>query len=436
MSIKQYWFRLILGISIIIVLFNSLFIGYFVQRTFTNFLDEEATARIAELEQFSILAIDSNIPIKLIEHEFMSRMKDPLVELRLYDQEGTLLLYVKEKGQKNRDSLETITIPLISNDVEVGVLEVRILEQVASYKAARRFVIQLLGISFIGFGFVMIIGIVSSRYFSKRTIMDLEETAKMAKQLQDSNFERTKASNIKEIQYIQSTLYEGYQRLSLKQRARQELVDELVHQTRTPLTIMKMHIEGMSDGMIEMSEEEIEILLTQLQQVQSVITNISSIIETTQEHQVKNEQLEIKEFLEMLLKSFTYSFEQKNINVEVKVEKEEIYSDPYLLTQIFYNIIMNALKFSKEGTLVKVQGENSTEGYLITISDEGIGMSEEELAYIFEPYYQVNQKAYGGGGIGLTIVAQNIEKLKGKVRVHSEKGKGSTFEILLPLSVD
>ena len=120
-----------------------------------------------------------------------------------------------------------------------------------------------------------------------------------------------------------------------------------------------------------------------------------------------------------------------------------VYGSPLHLRQIFLNIFANCIKYNKVGGSVTalIQCTSKTEKtvtYRWTISDTGIGMSEEFLQHIFDPFTQANTDArsvYQGTGLGMAIVKALVEKMHGSIAVRSQEGKGSTFIITIPFSI-
>ena len=102
---------------------------------------------------------------------------------------------------------------------------------------------------------------------------------------------------------------------------------------------------------------------------------------------------------------------------------------------MFNNLVDNAVKYTQPGGRVEVTGDSTDKEVVVSISDTGIGISEEKLTRIFERFYRVDKdrsKATGGTGLGLSIVRHVAENHGGQVAVESEPGEGSTFTIYLP----
>ncbi|MBM7833313.1 ATP-binding protein [Clostridium sardiniense] len=126
---------------------------------------------------------------------------------------------------------------------------------------------------------VIFLAIIISLYISKKTVDDLKKTEELAQNINLGNDTNIKLSSIKEIRFIQVSLQELSSKLKLKQKGRKKLLDEMIHQTRTPLTILKSHVEAYEDGILELNSSECNILEDQIDNVTSIISNMSEMIE-------------------------------------------------------------------------------------------------------------------------------------------------------------
>ncbi|MCW8091737.1 hybrid sensor histidine kinase/response regulator [Alteromonas sp. ASW11-130] len=136
--------------------------------------------------------------------------------------------------------------------------------------------------------------------------------------------------------------------------------------------------------------------------------------------------------------------QEKNLHVRMEVDPSlpaQVIGDPLRITQIILNLASNAVKFTEKGAIkIMFNGTLNEKGNLlrlkVTIKDTGIGMSDEQLDRIFKPFTQADgatNRKYGGTGLGLTIVTQLTELMKGKLKVSSTLGRGTEFTVTLPL---
>jgi signal transduction histidine kinase len=128
--------------------------------------------------------------------------------------------------------------------------------------------------------------------------------------------------------------------------------------------------------------------------------------------------------------------EAKHLKINLAIKDENVFclADEGLFYQVFHNLIHNAIKFTNHGNIEVEIGKKEKYVY-INVSDTGIGISEDFADKIFFPFLQESQgesRNYQGNGLGLSIAKRYIELLRGSIKVSSLKGKGSSFEVLLP----
>ena len=122
--------------------------------------------------------------------------------------------------------------------------------------------------------------------------------------------------------------------------------------------------------------------------------------------------------------------------MDVSLEEVEIAADQDLLSQVWLNLINNSIKFSSQGGKVHIDLRRSDGRIEFSISDTGIGISEEDQAHIFERFYKADKsrtRVIEGSGLGLSIVKKIVVMHKGTIEVESKPGEGATFTVLLPV---
>ena len=129
------------------------------------------------------------------------------------------------------------------------------------------------------------------------------------------------------------------------------------------------------------------------------------------------------------------SFKKEQVKYELKLKDEELWlkADPLQLTQILFNLIINAIYFSPQNGLVTIEAYQTKKHIILKISDEGKGLSEKTQEKIFQPFYTT--KPIGlGSGLGLSVVHGIVTSHKGTISAENNKVKGATFKIILPKS--
>jgi two-component system, OmpR family, phosphate regulon sensor histidine kinase PhoR len=155
------------------------------------------------------------------------------------------------------------------------------------------------------------------------------------------------------------------------------------------------------------------------------------------ELQLKLGTVNVHEIIERVLENISPQIELREgiIEVDLKAENPEIQADEVHLTNILFNLLDNANKYSPEKPLIKITTENTEKGLSIKVSDQGIGMTKESVKQIFEKFYRVptgNVHDVKGFGLGLSYVKKMVEEHQGRINVVSKIGEGSEFEVVLP----
>ncbi len=133
------------------------------------------------------------------------------------------------------------------------------------------------------------------------------------------------------------------------------------------------------------------------------------------------------------------SQKQLDIKVKINLENTKAVNDRNRVRQILVNLISNAIKFTDEGMILIEASEISESHLAITVKDTGIGISEDDVKHIYEPFRQINQtisRKYAGTGLGLAITQSLVKMMNGKVSVESKLDKGSTFLVELPRCIN
>lgn len=292
-----------------------------------------------------------------------------------------------------------------------------------------------------------LLGIMVNLILMRPTIKSLERLRKQARDISKNNFstmdEIVAPSEFKELSQdfnaMSAKLKETFKSLKDSENEKDEIIAQLSHDIKTPITSIKATVEGILDGII--APEEIPDYLGTINRQTDRLNNLVeelSYLALNQVNKVETEQETI--FLDQLLIETMSEFqltlerEKRKVAIDVTPTGAKIISDRDKLSRIVYNLINNALKYSQEGTPLKVSARFESNEVTISVTDSGLGIRTEELQNIFRRLYRVEGSRNmntGGHGLGLYIAQELAHQLNGEIRVKSEYGIGSTFSLVL-----
>jgi len=451
MTIRKQWMLALVVSAALSVVVNSLVLNVRINRYFIDYSTENYNTHISQVVQFSTeaLSTDGYTPDQLAM-QLTSHLNDPITRIRLYRADGQLLSDVSASrpmmgmmryGMASR-MIGTSAEEIDSIDIEkdgalLGKLMVTRYSSIGNSIATQQFALSLISNSLLSFGIVFALSLILGYFLSKRMSKDLIQTSEQAVNIDLGQEMRYPKSRVPEIRTIQDSLETLQTRLKLKQTSRKKRIDELVHQTRTPLTILRTHLEGFQDGVIQFTPEEVKTCESQIENLSSIITNMSGLIDAEKEiGEVRSTTVEISALVRQITVGLKAQFDQKSIGLEsTNHAKISVQTDPYRLSQAVYNLLTNAYKFTPSGGRVSIAYDVIDKELVLSVQDTGIGIPPDEQARVFEAYYRGNNTgSTSGEGIGLYLAKENLQQIGGRIEVASKPGHGSTFTIHLPVS--
>lgn len=224
---------------------------------------------------------------------------------------------------------------------------------------------------------------------------------------------------------------------------RKELVGNVSHELRTPIAL----IRGYSEAILDKKAESPEILTMSLNYIKEEALRMEYLVRDLLDLSILEngngsldlEPLDINPILENAVDKLIPLAYDKNIKLEINSVSGAsiINGDKQRLEQVFINLIINAINYTPDNGMINVKIRHSKENTHIEIQDNGLGIPQEEIPYIFDRFYKADkarQRKSPGAGIGLSLVKKIIELHHGKISVTSIIGEGSTFIIALPKS--
>src|SRR4029453_11818406 len=245
-----------------------------------------------------------------------------------------------------------------------------------------------------------------------------------------------------ELSQNRQELEETNQKLVEMDRIKSRFFANISHELRTPLTLLLAPLQTLIQERRSALEPEMRQLLPIMQsngmRLLRLINDLLDLVRLESgKMEVKRERVAIEAFLFGLANAVRKSAEDRGVRLEVISDPaiSTVLTDSDKLERILLNLLFNALKFTPAGGKVEVKAKRENGELVLEVSDTGTGISEEQLPFIFDRFWQADtssQRKYGGVGIGLALVKELVEIQDGKVTVTSTVGKGTEFTVRLP----
>ncbi|NKE70916.1 ATP-binding protein [Candidatus Manganitrophus noduliformans] len=230
--------------------------------------------------------------------------------------------------------------------------------------------------------------------------------------------------------------------LEESQRRQTRFYSFITHELRTPLNSIIGYLSLILNGTYGPIESKQVFPMSRIKENANLLGQlINDLLDLarieSKEISLHLEEIELEQFVTKMAINLEPLFLEKGTELQVEIDYPGmLYCDSTRLRQIFQNLLSNAAKFTENG-FVRISATEIPErnGVLIQISDSGIGISEDDLPHIFDPFWQgtsESQRTSKGSGLGLAIVKKSVEILKGEITVSSHPGQGTTFTLFLP----
>lgn len=439
-------------------------------------LNRSLAKRVATYTKPFIQGNLDEVEVKNIFHNVM--VLNPSVEIYLLDNQGTILSYYAPFGKVKLDkiALEPIITfienddlfikgedprnpgtnkvfsasKILDNDNQVGYVYIILASEeytTVSEMLSDNFKIKLAFKSIlITLLSTLLIGIVMIWFLTKNlnkiisVVSDFKKGNLNARINLKSKGELSDLAN--NIDSMADTIVENINEIKSIEKLRKELITNISHDLRTPLT----SIQGYAETLIMLDNEKdaeeklkyTNIILTSTQKVKKLVEDLFEIskLESNQ-IKTKKEVFSINEMLSDVIMKYSLIAKSKKVDFEIDmIDKDvSIYADIALIDRVFQNLLDNALKHTSEGEKVKISIKNMNANFLqVIIQDTGIGISKDELPYIFDRYKKSKNNKKEGAGLGLAIVKKILEMHQVEILVESQVNEGTVFKFHLPLA--
>ena len=219
---------------------------------------------------------------------------------------------------------------------------------------------------------------------------------------------------------------------------RSDFVDNFSHEFKTPIVSIKGFAEELKhdDLSPEQRQEYLDIIIHESSRLAQLATNVLNLSRVEKQAILASRaRFDLTEQVRRCVLLFESKWEQRRLNLNVELDEVTLEGDEELLSQVWLNLIDNAVKFTPEGGCVDIRLQKRDNTAVFVIRDDGYGISAEAQKHIFDKFYQGDvSHAASGNGLGLSIARRVVTLHGGDIRCQSDEGAGTEFLVELPLN--
>jgi two-component system OmpR family sensor kinase/two-component system sensor histidine kinase BaeS len=223
-------------------------------------------------------------------------------------------------------------------------------------------------------------------------------------------------------------------RLQVANEQRRNMLADVTHELRSPLTIIQGHVEGMLDGVYAPDQNRLNFILEETHILSRLVEDLRTLsLAQTGALQLKKEQVDPAALLREIVAAFGSQAGLAGVQLELTAAPELplLNVDAARIREVLSNLITNAVRYTPAGGAIRIRAEPEPGGGVrFTVSDDGPGIPSEDLPHVFERFYKSSDS--GGMGLGLSIAKYLVEAHGGRINAESGTGRGATISFVLP----
>lgn len=280
---------------------------------------------------------------------------------------------------------------------------------------------------------MLLLSVILALFIAKRISKPIEEINKSAKVLAGGCYDiHFNGKGFLEIEELSNTLNTAATELSEVEALRRELLANISHDLRTPLSLIYSYAEMIHDFPDEITPDQTQVIMDETQRLKTLVDDVLDISKLESGMQkLSLTRYNITESVNATTRRIAELVKKDGYGISFSFDKEVfICADETRVTQVLYNLLINAINYTGKDKIIKVRQTVSNGNVKIEVTDTGEGISSENLPYIWDRYYKAcknHKRAVMGTGLGLSIVKKVMELHGGDYGVKSQVGKGSTF---------
>jgi signal transduction histidine kinase len=271
----------------------------------------------------------------------------------------------------------------------------------------------------------------------RRMFTPLDELFRASERVANGDYSvRVQEKGPPEVHSLMRSFNSMAERLQANDKQRRNMLADISHELRTPITVIQGNVEGMLDGVYPADEARLKSIIEETQILSRLVDDLRTLaLAESGALRLKREPTDLSGLVRDAVAGFEAPAKEKDIRVELALsEGEEAQIDPQRIREVLTNLLSNALRYTPRGGEIKVRVTDANPGgerrATISIEDSGPGIEPEVLPHVFERFYKSSDS--GGMGLGLSIAKYLVEAHDGQIWAESEPGRGTRITFSFP----
>ena len=332
----------------------------------------------------------------------------------------------KEYCRSSDDYIRKISIVVIIIMLYILISETGIINMLVPGRLA---VVGIISIVFAAIAGIILAGKIS---------VPVKAATRAAKDIAQGNYNNRINTDIctMELSELGNAVNHMAESLDNQEMLRRRLTSDVAHELRTPVANVSSNIEAIIEGALEPTNECLSSCYNELERITGIITELEKLRQIEGENMILHiGHVDIYELAKEVKLIFENEMSKKNIRCDIIGEHIDVCVDKDKMSQVLNNLISNAVKYTDNYGNIQITVIQENENVVITVEDNGCGIDDNDIQYIFERFYRTDKsrnRSTGGAGIGLTITRAIVQLHGGTIHVESKKGVGSLFKVTIP----
>lgn len=285
------------------------------------------------------------------------------------------------------------------------------------------------------------VSLVVARLIARGMTQPLRDMAAAARRMETGDYSvRVQTRSRDEVGRLAAAFNRMSGELMTLEQSRRDLVANVSHELKTPITAIRAHLENILDGVESTEPATLAVMLAQVERLGRLVDQLLELSRLESgEVSIRPERLELRPLVDRLFSEFAVAIPGRRLALENDVPDDlpPALADVERIHQVLFNLVDNAIRFTPDGGTVRISAGVADDAVQVAVADTGSGIETEHLPRLFERFYRVDHaraRHDGGTGIGLAIARSVVEAHGGTIEAESVPGRGSVFRFDLPVA--